>query len=249
MAYDTVQGATPVAVQVVSENPAGLMVLPSEDGLGVIIQNYLRIHREYFVFRTGYTDADGLTHSYPSADFPAWVQVTGNGFLPAVTGVTSFIGAITDYTIADKTAWAPKTTPTISLPLAPAGATQNTFKVIVVGAGMANSAPQDLQSQPVPAGAVDEALVNMFCLEFFKEFVVPLVSKFLPTKRPGGGGEQARGRDQGVREHGEHASSRAGSTSALTFARATTGRPSVISSRTSSAIRRSARTFSGASRD
>lgn len=169
-------GASPVAVEVTSANPPGIMVSPSIDGLGIVVQNWFRIHREIFVYRTSTTDANNVTTPLSN-----WTPVAQNVFLPAVSGVTSFVGALYDYA-ADKTAWAPKSTDTIGLPLEPAGATKNTYKIFVVGAGTSTPFPADIKSQTALFPTIRDAQFNMFALEWLKEAIVPVIARFLPAK-------------------------------------------------------------------
>jgi hypothetical protein len=176
--FDVVTEASPPAlsVNVVSANPPGLFVLPSEDGQGIIIQNWFRVHREYFVYQTEYTDSGGITHS-----INPWSPVVSHGFLPAVSGVTGTVSAIIDYYSGATTPWANKQTPTIALPLTPADSTKNKFKVYVVGAGLPVAIPGDLGAQASLAADVASGENRMMALEWFREAICPILFKFLPT--------------------------------------------------------------------
>jgi hypothetical protein len=170
-------------------SPHGILVGPSLDGLGIIIRNDMRIHRKYFVFRTGYVPSTGKVTD-PPTQLDTWVEVA-NGYLPAVTGVTGIAGALIDY-FSGKVAYAPVCVlgkappcPTLALALDPPDAKANTYQVYVVGAGGnlgLSGPPAKLAAQPAALSEVQTALADMELLEGFKELFWPILTKALPTK-------------------------------------------------------------------
>jgi hypothetical protein len=180
-------GSSPlVSVAVKSANPYGLSVQGSLDNLGIYIENSKRIHRHYFVFRSGYVSSTGQSTD-PPTPLATWVQVA-DGDLSAVTGVTGIVSSLIDYWDG-KIAWTPMDTPTIPLPLDPSDAKANAFKVYVVGAGSAGpvdssghqAPPADLVSlQPNQVPAITAAARSAAYLELLKEMIWPLLTKIVP---------------------------------------------------------------------
>ena len=172
--------------------PNGIGVQPSLDKLGITIENDMRIHRKYFVFRTGYVPSTGKVTDDPQPFDPdVWVEVA-SGYLPAETGVTGVVSAFIDYFVGGKVAYAPVCVngkappcPTVVLPIDPPDAKANTFQVYVVGAGGnlgLAGVPAPLAKQPAAAAEVQTELVKMELLEGFKELLWPILTKALPAK-------------------------------------------------------------------
>ncbi len=181
--------ATPVPelVSVKSADPYGLSVRPSLDHLGVNIENTKRIHRHYFVFRSGYVPSTGQSTD-PPTPLATWVPIA-DGDLKAVTGLTGVVTCLIDFWDG-KLAWNPTVTPTIPLPLDPSNAKANAFKVYVVGGGGIGpvnpdgslALPADLTSlQPNLVSSITAAARSATLLELFKELIWPLITKIVPT--------------------------------------------------------------------
>lgn len=172
-------GNNTVSVNVMTQNPYGLAVQASLDDLGIYIENQCRIHRRYYVYRTGYIPSTG-NYTDPPTALPDW-QFVAADYIPATTGVTGVISSLVDY-ISGKVAWAPKMSGTIPTPVDPADAKANLFKVYVVGMGSVDGGnpPSDLANHPAALAELSQAATEMQLIEVFKEFIWPIVTKLIP---------------------------------------------------------------------
>ena len=176
----TAAGATStqlLSVRVLDDNPPGLAVQASLDDLGIYVSNAYRVHRHYYVFRSGFVPSTGTTTDTPTP-LQTWVPVA-DGFLPAVTGVAGVVNSLIDWWTGS-VAWAPTSSGTIALPLDPPDAKENSFTVYVVGAGAPTTVPSDLAGQAAALASVNSGLSEVQMLEWFKEVVWPLFTKTVP---------------------------------------------------------------------
>ncbi|MDI9571197.1 MAG: hypothetical protein QM278_10865 [Pseudomonadota bacterium] len=173
-------------VKIDGANPrSGINIEPAADGSGVTARNEYRRHILILVYRTGWESTDGTRHDLP------WEQVADGPFDPlakgAYLGATNAVGGVITSVIDwffKNGAYIPSSlTDAIPLPMyagAPADSVAKTFyRVVCVG--------DYLGAEAVPAELADiktdlEAAYNaMQALEFFKEFLLPLVFAVIPS--------------------------------------------------------------------
>jgi hypothetical protein len=151
----------------------------SDDRHGISFKNFSRIHRYYFIYRTGRIPSTGKMTDPPEKISP-W-ETVASGFLPAVAGVNGGL-TTTLYDYKHGALWLPEGEHTIPLlPLSPADAVANTYQVYVVGMGEHKIAdPADLKLN-AEAALVRKTMKDMTNYEGFKEFLWPLITKVLPV--------------------------------------------------------------------
>lgn len=180
-------------VRIDGANPrSGVNIERSPDGLGITARNEFRRHVLVLVYRTGWEDRDGVKHDTP------WELIASGPFSPvakgAYLGATNAVGGVVTSLIDWYTgngAYTPSSWDTdhsIPLPMSPGvdpeSIAKTFYRIVCVGDYLGyEPLPGDLM--PV-AGEVKKAQETMQALEFFKEFLLPLIFAVIPGDKIAG---------------------------------------------------------------
>jgi hypothetical protein len=182
------QSAEVTHVVIQGTNPSsGVSILLSPDGKGITARNSYRRHVLVLVYRTGWADTSGVQHDTPwelIVDGP-FDPVAKGAYLGATNAVGGVITSIIDFfnksgAYTDST-WDAENS--IALPMFPgidADKIAKTFyRIVCVGDGFGDETlPSELADV---AGDLMKAKKVMRSLEFFKEFLLPLIFAVIPS--------------------------------------------------------------------
>ncbi|MCE5263618.1 MAG: dockerin type I repeat-containing protein [Deltaproteobacteria bacterium] len=181
-------------VKIDGANPrSGVSIVLDQSGNGITARNEFRRHVLVLVYRTGWEDKDGNRHDTP------WELIEDGPFAPvakgAYLGATNAVGGVVSSLIDlanGNGAYTPSfwdAEDAIPLPMHPGIdpelIAKTFYRVVCVGDAQgddpeAERLPDDLR--PV-SGEVIQAMTTMRFLEFFKEFLLPVVFAVIPGEK------------------------------------------------------------------
>ena len=184
----TSRAGTPGLVQVQPTGEiSGVRVEPSVDGNGITLTNGYRRHLRFFVYRTGYEDANGQSQAI--TPWEPVVPATGSpSYIQAVNGYAGLIGTLIEWA-SGTLAYTPVTVGPIELPVQPSGARRTFYRVIVIGPGWKEGdieadIPADLRGSSF-AQEWKSAYQIMDAVTFFQEVAIPAFLIAVPVEAIG----------------------------------------------------------------
>lgn len=181
-------------VKIEGANPrSGVSIVLDQSGNGLTARNEFRRHVLVLVYRTGWEDKEGNRHDTPwelIEDGP-FAPVAKGAYLGATNAVGGVVSSLIDYANGNG-AYTPSfwdAEDAIPLPMHPGIdpelIAKTFYRVVCVGDAQgddqeAERLPDDLR--PV-SGEVIQAMTTMRFLEFFKEFLLPVVFAVIPGEK------------------------------------------------------------------
>ena len=179
---------TPLLLQYTTDpgtTQSGVDVAPNSSGNGIVVTNYYRRHLRYFIYRTGYRDAQGVDQ--PITPWQQVDAVTRDSwqFVPATSGLSGAIGSLIDLA-GGQVVYSANRTSGIEMPFLPSDAKRIYYKVAVVGPSLTNTSltgglPAQLQASPY-VDEIAEAYSTMTALTLMQELVIPALLTVVPAE-------------------------------------------------------------------
>lgn len=172
-----------VAAIVVTSEPlqSGIQVGANPDGDGIILTNNYRRHAWYWVYVTGYQNADGQDVPYGIGQ---WVDVT-NGYLSATNGLAGALGATLDAWY-DNVAYKPVNTSPIGISLVPGNAKKVYMAVVTASYGRkSQTLPGPITGDAQKESSWYKGHEGMLGVGLVKDFLFPAIFTFVPANALG----------------------------------------------------------------
>lgn len=159
---------------------SGIQIGANPDDDGFILTNNFRRHIWYWVYVTGYQDADGVDHKYNLA---TWVDVT-DAYLSSTNGLAGALGSSIDAWWGN-VAYKPVNSPPIGISFVPENARKMHMAVVTAGAGSKSlDLPAQIAGSP-NASDWANGKAGMQAVTFFKDFMLPALFTFIPADAVG----------------------------------------------------------------
>ncbi len=160
---------------------SGIQVGANPDGDGIILTNNYRRHAWYWVYVTGYQNADGQDIPY---DMSEWVDVT-NGYLSATNGLAGALGASLDAWYGN-VAYQPVNSPTIDVSFTPSDAKKMYLTVVTASYGRnSQTLPGAIAGDAAKENAWYAGHEGMLGIGLVKDFLFPAIFTFVPANALG----------------------------------------------------------------